>query len=134
MKESLALAAVLEAATGLALMIAPATVALLLLGNELSGASMALGHVAGFALFSLGLACWPGRDAPRVVSPAFRAMLTYNLLTTVYLLYLGSGGEWVGRLLWPAVAIHAVVTVFLCCSWFKQRHSEEPTIGDKKTP
>jgi hypothetical protein len=38
-------------------------------------------------------------------------MLTYNLLVTIYLMYLGFGGELVGVLMWPAIAIHAVMTL-----------------------
>lgn len=123
-KTVLALAAALEAATGLALMIYPPVVARFLLGAELSGAGMALGRVAGFALLSLGLACWPSPDAHSGVTPALRAMLTYNLLATIYLLYLGIGGEWVGSLLWPAVAIHAVLAILLARTWCKNRQTQ----------
>ena len=58
-------------------------------------------------------------------------MLTYNLLATLYLLYLGVRGQWVGKLLWPAVTIHAVLTVLLGRGWFKERHAEKPKIGDE---
>jgi hypothetical protein len=40
-------------------------------------------------------------------------MLTYNLLATVYLGYLGIMGKTVGMLLWPAVALHVLLTVLL---------------------
>jgi hypothetical protein len=40
-------------------------------------------------------------------------MLIYNTLVTIYLAYLGIGGELVGILLWPAVALHAVLTGLL---------------------
>ena len=43
-------------------------------------------------------------------------MLTYNSLATLYLLYLGIGREWVGPLLWPAVVLHAAVTVWCVMS------------------
>jgi hypothetical protein len=134
LKTLLALAAVLEASTGLALLTGPATVAGLLLGNDLSGASMSLGRIAGLALFSLGIACWPGRDAPAGLAPALRAMLTYNLLVSMYLLYLGARGEWAGRLLWPAVVIHAVLAVLLGHGWFRSRQTEKPRIGDEGEP
>jgi hypothetical protein len=127
----LASAAALESATGLALVIGPATVARLLLGDELSGAGLPLGRVAGFALLSLGIACWPERDAAMDATPALGAMLTYNLLATSYLLYLGAHGQWVGKLLWPAVTIHAVLTVLLGRCWFKERHAKKPAIGDE---
>jgi hypothetical protein len=117
MKRLLGLAAVLEAATGLALMIHPPLLSHLLLGEGVSGAGMALGRVAGFALLGLGLACWPGLESAGVNTPALRALLTYNLLATLYLAFLGIGGRLVGSLLWPAVVIHAVLTLLLARAW-----------------
>jgi hypothetical protein len=113
----LGLAAVIEAATGLALIIHPPLLSHLLLGEGVSGAGMALGRVAGFALLSLGLACWPGLDSAGANTQAARALLTYNLLATLYLGYLGIGGQTVGTVLWPAVALHAVLTLLLARAW-----------------
>jgi len=45
--------------------------------------------------------------------------LTYSTLVTAYLLFLGVRGEWVGPLLWPAVAIHALLTLLLARLWLK---------------
>ena len=115
----LGVAASLEAATGLALMIHPPLVVRLLLGADLSGPGVALGRVAGFGLLSLGVACWPGPAAADGKSPVLRAMFIYNLLVTTYLVYLGVDGRWVGRLLWPAVVIHAVVTLLFVRAWAK---------------
>jgi hypothetical protein len=113
-----ALAAMLEAVTGLVLIIAPSFAVRLLLGEEPSGAGVALGRVAGFGLFSLGVACWPRLAIVGSNRPALRALLTYNLLITCYLLYLGISSERVGILLWPAVVLHAVLTLFLArASW-----------------
>src|SRR5258705_3324153 len=117
MNRWLGLTAITEAATGLALMIDPPAVTQWVLGAQVSGAAVALGRVGGFGLLSLGMACWPGRNGAS--APAFRAMLSYNLLVTLYLVYLGVRGEWVGRLLWPAAALHIVVTVFLVRAWFE---------------
>jgi hypothetical protein len=111
-------ATVIAAATGLALMIHPPLLSLPLLGEVVSGAGMALGRVAGFALLSLGLACWPDRESSRSNTPALRALLTYNLLATLYLAYLGLGGQSVGNLLWPAVAVHVLLTLLLARAWF----------------
>ena len=105
MKKVLALAAVAEAATGLALLVGPSLVGQLLLGTELNGVSIPVARVAGIALIALGVACWPG--------PPLVGMLTYSGLATLYLLYLGIRGEWVGLLLWPAVVLHAVLTTLL---------------------
>lgn len=120
MNRLVAFAAGIEAATGLALLVDPPIVTQLLLGVEISGAAVAVGRVAGVGLLSLGLACWPGTDAGGVVRPR-HALLTYNLLTTLYLLFLGLRGEWVGRLLWQAGVLHAVLTVLLARAWFEAR-------------
>jgi hypothetical protein len=113
MKRLLTLTAVLESATGLALIAVPSVVVRLLLGGELSGAGIPLGRVAGLGLLSLGVACWPRREATGSTVAPLRAMLTYNSLATLYLLLLGIRGEWVGLLLWPAVALHGILSLLL---------------------
>jgi hypothetical protein len=120
MKRVLIFAAVSEAATGLALLVVPSLVGWLLLGNELSGVSIPVARVAGIALIALGLACWPGSYADSNPSRALRAMLCYSLLATLYLAYLGIRGEWVGGLLWPAVVVHAILTILLVRAWLKK--------------
>lgn len=115
MNKPLAFATLAEAATGVALIVVPSVVARLLLGSELSGVADAVGRVAGVSLLALGLACWPGKETTRA---AMCGMATYGLLVTVYLLYLGMRGEWVGPLLWPAVVLHAVLMLLLARSWF----------------
>jgi hypothetical protein len=119
MKRLLMLAAVLEGVTGLALLIAPAVVARLLLGADLPPAGAAVARVAGCALVALAIACWPGRNAENSLIPAARAMLTYNALVACYLTFLGIGGQFAGVLLWPAVAIHGLITLLLVREWLK---------------
>jgi hypothetical protein len=85
MNKPLAIAALAEGATGVALIVAPSLVARLLLGTEITGVAVAIGRVAGMGLLSLGLACWPGKE-PTLV--ALIGMTTYGLLVTLYLLYL----------------------------------------------
>ena len=67
MKKVLLLAAVSEAATGLALLIVPSLVGRLLLGQELAGVAIPVARVLGIALIALGVACWPGDAAGRHV-------------------------------------------------------------------
>ena len=105
MKNVLVLAAVGEAATGLALLVIPVLVGQLLLGVDLTGAAIPVARVAGIALIALGIACWPG--PPRV------GMLIYSGAVTLYLAYLGFAGGPGGMLLWPAVVLHAILTVLL---------------------
>jgi len=113
MNKLLIFAAVAEAATGTALMVVPSLVGQLLLGVDLAGVAIPVARIAGIGLFSLGLACWPG--------PARVGLLTYSVLVTCYLLYLGIRSEWVGPLLWPAVALHGVLTLLLAHAHFKSR-------------
>ena len=105
MKWELIFAAVAEVVTGLALLIAPALVGKLLLGESLTGVALPVARVAGIALIGLGIACWPG--------PPLLGMLTYSALVTLYLAYLGYAGGFAGVLLWPAVALHAILTALL---------------------
>jgi hypothetical protein len=79
--------------------------------------------VGGFALVSLGLACWPFRVLASRPTPALRAMLTYNLLIACYLIFLGIGGQYVGILLWPAAAIHGFLTLLLFRAWFRNQQA-----------
>jgi Ca2+/Na+ antiporter len=123
-------AAVVEVCTGLALMVAPAIVVASLLGVNESGACMPLGRFLGIALFALGLACWPSRQRTDSGSPAFRAMLIYNMVIALYLAYLGALAHFGGLLLWPAVALHAVVALLLVWTWRAERtdHANKTTL------
>jgi hypothetical protein len=109
MKKMLVFAAVSEAATGLALLIVPSVVAQLLLGEGLTGAAIPVARVAGMGLVGLGTACWPG--------PPLVGMLIYSTVVTLYLAYLGFAGGLVGVFLWPAVALHAVLSILLGRAW-----------------
>jgi hypothetical protein len=117
MKRVLTVAAVAEVATGMALLIVPSLVVRLLLGAELTGGSIPVARVLGIALLALGVGCWPG-------STALCGMLTYSALVTLYLSYLGLVGGFTGILLWPAVVLHAILTILLAREWFKSRKSD----------
>jgi hypothetical protein len=110
----LTIAAVLEVATGVALLIVPSLVGRLLFGEELTGIVIPVARVLGIALIALGVGCLPG-------STALCGMLTYSALVTLYLLYLAIRGEWVGPLLWPVVALHGILTVLLARASFQSR-------------
>jgi len=117
MKHSLAITAVIEVATGMALFIVPSLVGRVLLGAELAGVSIPVARVLGIALLALGVCCWPG-------STALCGMLTYSALVTLYLAYLGVIGEWGGPLLWPVVLLHAILAALLARTWFQSRKSD----------
>ena len=105
-----------EALTGLVLLGYPPIVRLLF-GTEPTGVSIPVARVLGIALIGLGTACWPCASAFRAVC----GMLTYSALAMAYLLYLGIRGEWAGPLLWPAVVLHAILTILLARVWFQSR-------------
>jgi hypothetical protein len=102
-------AAVETAATGLILLLSPVLFGRLVLAGELSEPGQALGRLTGIGLLGFALTSWPDPSARSVT----RAMLTYNLLATIYLGYLGVVGKSLGVLLWPAVALHLLFTVLL---------------------
>jgi hypothetical protein len=115
MRKVLTVAAVAEAVTGAAMIVVPSHVGHLLLGAELTGVAIPVARVTGIALIALGFACLPGL--------AIVGMLTYGALVTVYLAYLGCAGNFTGVLLWPAVVLHAILTILLAWKcWRAQKH------------
>ena len=114
MKKVLTIAAVAEAATGLALIVVPSLVGRLLFGADLAGVAKPVARVAGIALLALGVACLPS-------CTPLCGMLTYSLLVTAYLLYLAIRGEWAGPLLWPVVVLHLILTLLLLGVWWSAR-------------
>lgn len=114
MRGVLIFAAVGEAATGWALLLAPALVGEMLLGEALTGVAAPVARVAGIALIGLGVACWPG--------PPRSGMLIYSAAVALYLAYLGFAAGLTGILLWPAVVLHAVLTALL--AWPTGRDGE----------
>jgi len=99
------IAAIGEATTGLALLLVPSFVGLLLFGAEFTGLGAMSARVAGIALIGLGVACWPG--------PPVAGMMIYSALVGVYLACVGIVGGSTGILLWPAVVLHLVLTALL---------------------
>jgi hypothetical protein len=109
MKKVLILAAVGEATTGLALLSVPSLIERLLFSEELTGAGIVFGRIAGISLIALGVACWPG--------PPLIGMLMYSAVVALYLAYVGLAGGLTGILLWPAVGLHPVLTALLARAW-----------------
>ncbi len=105
MNKALLLLAVGEALTGLALLLAPSVVGVLLLGDPLTGLAAVVARIAGLALIGLGVACWPG--------PPSLGMSVYSGAVALLLAYYGLAAGLHGVLLWPAVAAHLVLTAFL---------------------
>ncbi len=113
MNRLLNVAAITEAAMGVALLVVPLLVGRMLLGAELTGIGITVARVTGIALVGLAVACWPGTPTT--------GMLTYSVLTTLYFTYLGISSV-VGILLWPAVAAHAVLSLLLVRAWQNEKN------------
>lgn len=123
MKPLLIATAVIEAGAGLALLCVPANAALLLFGAPLdTPTALSAARLGGLGLLTLGVACWLARNDMR--SPAARglahAMVTYNAGAAGVFAYAAIGLGVNGVLLWPAAALHAVMTAW-CVAHFVAR-------------
>lgn len=92
MKKILLFASLSEALTGLMLLIVPAFVGKLLLGEELIGVSIPIARFFGISLIALGVACWPAIKA-------IIGMITYSILATIYLIIIELEDYFVGKFL-----------------------------------
>ena len=114
-RKLLVVTALAEAGVGLTLLLSPPLVAGLLLGVSLDApAALIVGRIAGAALLSLGGACWLARgDGPsRAQRGLVAAMLLYNCAAGAVLANAAAAVRLVGVLMWPAVALHAVLAVW----------------------
>ena len=103
--------AIVELATGLALLAAPSAVFDALIGSPSDSGTELVARVLGAALLALGVAGWMAGPAPK---PGLTlAYVIYNVLTTMLLVVGGLGGSADGSLLWPAAALHAIASAAL---------------------
>ena len=123
MKRLLVLTAVVEGLTGLILLAYPPIVIQLLLNSPIIAISVLIGRLTGIVLIALAVACWPDRNLSR----AFFGMLTYNALATLFLVYAGLIGA-SGILLWPAVALHAGLSILLVQAMRKERRAPDASL------
>ena len=118
MKKLLVITAVIEAGTGVGLLAAPPVIARLLLGATLdTPAAVTVARVAGAALLALGMACWLARDDGRAL---IVAMLFYNVAAIAILAYAAAGLAVSGIGLWPAIILHAALTMWSIISLLRK--------------
>ena len=110
--------ALVETPIGVMLLVLPAPVVALLLGVSLEApAALVVARIAGAALISLGCACWLARnDGASRARGLVAAMLLYNCAAGAVLAHAAAGVRLVGVLMWPAVALHAVLAVWCVAS------------------
>jgi hypothetical protein len=107
--------ALIEVGTGLSLVCLPALVIWLLLGvTEPSPEALIVGRVGGAGLLAIGVACWIARDdrGSRSQHGLLWGMLIYNVGACGVLAFAGSMMRISGVALWPAVALHAALTIW----------------------
>ena len=117
--------AVIELGAGLALLCFPSATVMLLVGAPLEAApALTVGRVGGAGLLALGVACWLARGdtQSRAARGLIAAMSLYNVAAVVVLAFAGIGFGLHGVALWPAVILHAVMTVW-CFEWLRRPHS-----------
>ena len=120
----LKIAAGFEVGTGGLAIASPNLFARLLFGSELSSPGPGVARLGGFALLALAVACWPARGAAE--GPPLRAMLLFSVLCGAYLIYRGIRGGAMGPLLWPAAALHAVLSILFASA---SRREQAPPGG-----
>lgn len=125
MKLLLIIAAVLEAVTGLTLLLIPTVAVSALLGVPLdTPTGLVAGRIAGAALVALAIACWQARNGERG-SPAIgvvEAMSFYNFAGAIVLVYAGTRLELRSALLWPAIVLHLGLGAWCVLQfWFSRR-------------
>ena len=107
--------AAIEAATSVALVIAPAIVVRMLLGASLDAdGDVVIARIAGAALFSLAIVCWTARsDGHSTISRGLLcALLFYNLAIVLLLMHANLGEHLAALGLWPAVGLHAAFSLW----------------------
>jgi hypothetical protein len=123
MKTLLIITAIIEGATGAALVVSPSLVAVLLLGESLTIAvGMTVARVAGAALVALAITCWQARSdtQSRAARGLVTALLFYNAAAIMILVYAGVGLKLFGIALWPAVLLHTVLAILCIASLQRQ--------------
>jgi hypothetical protein len=104
MEKLLTFTAVIEAATGLGLLAAPAVLVRLLLGETLdTPVALTVARVGGTALLAISVACWLSRENGRAL---VAAMLLYNVVVVGLLVHAALAFALSGLGLWPTVALH----------------------------
>jgi hypothetical protein len=107
--------AVIELGAGLALLCWPSvTVALMVDAPLEAPAALTVARVGGTGLLALGVACWLARGdtQSRAARGLVAAMLLYDVAVVAVLAFAGIGLGLHGVALWPAVVLHAVMTVW----------------------
>jgi len=113
LKKLLKFTSVLETLLGAFLIIDPSLVLKLLFNMDSTASIIALSRLTGIVYFCFGIVCFPPNEISGNYnkSPVVRAMFLYNILAAIYLGYLKFVSGYDGRLLFPAVILHVLITI-----------------------
>jgi hypothetical protein len=111
-KSIITMAAWLEIVVGGVCLTAPAVPCLLLFAAKPDGVAIILARFAGIGLFTLGISCLPSK-ATGTRQRAILGLFVFNLGVAVLFVWVGVATTLRGVLLWPAVALHAVIAAAL---------------------
>jgi hypothetical protein len=117
-------AALLELGVGILLLIDPVLVVTLLLGTPTDGTAAVVGRWCGVALLTIAAAWCPARAPAAVSLQIFYSALIYNTLMALLLASISIVRHLGGVLLWPAAALHALITVLLILAWQAQSRTK----------
>lgn len=107
--------AFVETATGFGLLILPSVLFASLLGLEQATVdAIFVGRIAGAALLAIGVASWMARSDALTTAQCglLTGILIYNAAASVLFAFAGAVLKMSGVLLWPAVVLHAILTVW----------------------
>ena len=125
MKLLLSITATVEAVAGFALLLIPSVAASALLGVPLDTPDgLVTARIAGAALIALAVACWRARNGERgsPVTGVVEAMLFYNFVAAIVLVYAGIRLDLRSTMLWPAIVLHLGLGLgCLTNLWFTRR-------------
>jgi len=115
--------ALVEAGTGLFLLVCPSIPLALLLGAERPSLEASfLARIAGAALLAIGVACWLARNdqGGSALLSLLAGVLIYDVAAAALLTYAGLVLSMVGLALWPAVVLHAALAIWCVMTFWRK--------------
>ena len=130
-RQLLTFAAAFESLTGLALILAPKTTAVFILGAEPNVVGKMLRRVCGVALVALGIACWGARtDSESAArSGTLKAITFYNAGVGLLLVLFAAIGKTGGIVLWSAGVLHLALAAAFAISFRRPKDTSSPKSG-----
>ncbi len=115
--------AAIEILTGVTMLIVPALLVGLLLGEGLGPTGVAVTRILGVGLFSLGIAGWNSQEQAQGAALGPKTgLVVYNIAATAIFVFLGTTGAMNGLLLWPAADLHLVISLLMLGAIIRHRH------------